>query len=229
MDVSADLVELGRTPVAVFCSGAKSILDIPRTLEYLETQGVPVLTFHPEGQFPCFYTAASGCRVPTVASIKEAAHTIARNEELGLENGLVFGVPIPNEFESDGAIIQKAVEQAVQESKELGIDRQGKLVTPWLLKRVSQLAKHSVKSNVGLVLNNARYAAECAVALSGKPPSQVAYWNTPSPQVRTPRPCLSCRLWYLGVQRWISRHSSVWILRTLPLQGLYAFPQVVWL
>lgn len=201
MDVSADLTELGRTRVAVFCSGAKSILDIPRTLEYLETQGVPVLTFHREGQFPCFYTAASGCRVPAVASIEEAARVIARNEELGLENGLVFGVPIPPEFEAEGGKIQQAVEQAVQESKELGIDRQGKLATPWLLKRVSQLAKHSVKSNVGLVLNNARHAAECAVALSGPALSQVAYEITRPPKVGAT--FLLNRSWFLGVQLWI--------------------------
>ncbi|KAL4402098.1 pseudouridylate synthase [Malassezia pachydermatis] len=183
MDISADLTELGRTPVAVFCSGAKSILDIPRTLEYLETQGVPVLTFHPQGQFPCFYTAKSGCHVPIVSSTEEAARTIELNTTLGLENGLVFGVPIPSEFEQDGVIIQRAVEQAVQESVEQGIDRLGKQVTPWLLKRVSQLAHTSVRSNVGLVLNNARVASECAVELAGPSPSRVAQVYTPKPKV----------------------------------------------
>jgi len=163
MDISTDLVELGRSRVAVFCSGAKSILDIPRTLEYLETQGVPIATFHPHGEFPCFYTATSGCHVPVVRSAKEAALSIAYNESLGFENGMLFGVPIPSEFEADGESIQNAVEIAVRESFERGIDRQGKHVTPWLLRRVSELAKNSVRSNVGLVINNARTAAVCAI------------------------------------------------------------------
>lgn len=166
MDVSADLTELGRTPVAVFSSGAKSILDIPRTLEYLETQGVPVLSLNPSGEFPSFYTAASGHYVPSVSGVQEAARAIALNEALGLQNGMLFGVPIPPEFEQEGRAIQQAVEVAVKESVEQGIDRQGKLATPWLLRRVSQLAKESVKSNIGLMLNNARTAAECAVELS---------------------------------------------------------------
>lgn len=174
MDVSADLTELGRTRVAVFCSGAKSILDIPRTLEYLETQGVPVYTFNPSGEFPCFYTAKSGCWVPIMSSVEQAAEVIACNEALQLQNGMVFGVPIPREFESDGDEIQMAVEQAIRESHEQGMDRLGKQVTPWLLRRVGQLAQNSVRSNVGLVLNNARTAAQCAVALAGPQYSSVA-------------------------------------------------------
>lgn len=166
MDISADLVELGRTPVGVFCSGAKSILDIPRTLEYLETQGVPVLTFNPSGEFPAFYTARSGLRVPHVASPAEAAAVIAHNAALGLENGTLFGVPIPAEHEPHGAAIQAAVDTAVRESVALGIDRRGKEVTPWLLRRVAQLASQSVQSNIALVLNNARVAAQSAVELS---------------------------------------------------------------
>ncbi|WFC96154.1 hypothetical protein MBRA1_002810 [Malassezia brasiliensis] len=165
MDISADLVELGRTPVAVFSSGAKSILDIPRTLEYLETQGVPVMSFHPSGEFPSFYSARSGLHVPSVRDAHDAARIIAYNRALQLQNGLLFGVPIPAEFEKEGAVIQAAVERAVRESVELGIDRQGKLATPWLLRRVAELAQQSVTSNIGLVLNNARVAAECAVAL----------------------------------------------------------------
>lgn len=166
MDVSADLTELGRTPVAVFSSGAKSILDIPRTLEYLETQGVPVMTFDAAGRFPCFYTAASPYYVPKVSSVQEAARVIAANEAMRLTNGLLFGVPIPRAYEDEGVKIQQAVEVAVQESVEQGIDRQGKLATPWLLRRVGQLAKQSIASNVALVLNNAHTAAACAVELS---------------------------------------------------------------
>ena len=166
MDISTDLVELGRTPVGVFCSGAKSILDIPRTLEYLETQGVPVLTFNPTGEFPAFYTARSGLHVPRVASPAEAAAVMAHNALLGLENGTLFGVPIPAEHEPHGAAIQAAVDTAVRESAALGIDRRGKEVTPWLLRRVAQLASQSVQSNIALVLNNARVAAQSAVELS---------------------------------------------------------------
>lgn len=166
MDISADLVELGRTRVGVFCSGAKSILDIPRTLEYLETQGVPVLTFNHTGEFPAFYSAVSGQYVPTVASSAQAAAVMAHNERLGLENGTLFGVPIPKDYEPQGAVIQAAVETAVRESVALGVDRRGKEVTPWLLRRVSQLAAESVQSNVGLMLNNARVAAESAVELT---------------------------------------------------------------
>lgn len=169
MDISADLVELGRTPVAVFSSGVKSILDIPRTLEYLETQGVPVMTFNPSGEFPSFYSASSGLYVPSVSDSREAARIMAYNRALQLQNGMLFGVPIPEEFDREGATIQQAVEVAVKESVELGIDRQGKLATPWLLKRVAELAQQSVKSNVGLVLNNARVAASCAVELSRMP------------------------------------------------------------
>ena len=179
MDISADLTELGRTRVAVFCSGAKSILDIPRTLEYLETQGVPVFTFHASGEFPNFYTASSGCKVPVVSSVDHAARIVAANEQLGLENGIVFGVPIPREFEANGKDIQLAVEQAVHESKELGIDRLGKQVTPWLLQRVSSLTEHSVQNNIALVLNNARHAAQCAMSLAGPRQPTVAQVHAP--------------------------------------------------
>lgn len=166
MDISADLVELGRTPVAVFSSGIKSILDVGRTLEFLETQGVPVMTFNATGELPCFYHKASRHFVPAVDSPAHAARVIALNRALGLRNGLLFGVPIPEQYEAQGAVIQRAVEQAVVESQEQRIDTQGKLATPWLLKRVAELATESVDSNVALVVNNARVAALAAVQLS---------------------------------------------------------------
>ena len=163
MDVSADLSELSRTPVAVFCSGAKSILDIPRTLEYLETLGVSTHTFHPSGQFPAFYSAHSGCQVPVVDSLRDAARLIHANMQFDMQSGMVFGVPIPPEFEGAGERIQAIVEQAVQESKELGVDRRGKEVTPWLLKRVGELSEgESVTSNKALVINNVATAAKVA-------------------------------------------------------------------
>ncbi|PWZ03016.1 hypothetical protein BCV70DRAFT_197250 [Testicularia cyperi] len=165
MDISADLTELGRTPVAVFCSGPKSILDIPRTLEVLETFGVAVSTFNASGEFPAFYTSSSGLYVPYAGSDSDAAASIFSNLQLGLQSGQVFGNPIPDEWESIGQKIQACVEQAVRESVEQGIDKKGKEVTPWLLKRLSELIPESKSSNRALVVNNAKKAARVAVEL----------------------------------------------------------------
>lgn len=166
MDVSADLTELSRTPVAVFCSGAKSILDIPRTLEYLETMGVAVHTFNTSGQFPAFYSATSGCKVAQIASNRDAARIIHAGLAMGLQSGSVFGVPIPADFEGAGQKIQDAVEQAVAEAKEQGIDRRGKEATPWLLQRVAELTQgNSIVSNRALVMNNVKVAAQVAAQL----------------------------------------------------------------
>lgn len=165
MDISADLTELGRTPVSVFCSGPKSILDIPRTLEVLETYGVSVTTFNPSGEFPAFYTSASGLFVPYAGSNAEAAASIFAGLQMGLRSGQVFGNPIPSEWESVGQQIQVQVEVAVREAVELGIDKKGKEVTPWLLKRLAQLIPESKESNRALVVNNAKRAAQVAVEL----------------------------------------------------------------
>lgn len=166
MDISSDLTELGRTPVALFCSGAKSILDIGLTLEYLETQGVHVASFAESGEFPAFYSAASGYFVESVPGPREAALIIQAGASLGLDSGMLFGVPIPSRFEAAGQEIAKAVEQAVQESVVNGMAKRGKEVTPWLLKRVSQLSRDALKSNKALVVNNARVAAQTAVELA---------------------------------------------------------------
>lgn len=167
LDVSADLTELARTPIAVFSSGAKSILDIPRTLEYLETMGVAVHTFEPQGHFPAFYTAQSGYAVPTVSSAEHAARIIHASMSLGLKSGLLFGVPIPADHEPAGRAIQEAVEQAVREHHEQGINRMGKAATPWLLKRVGELSQgSSVQSNTALVMNNVATAARAARELA---------------------------------------------------------------
>ncbi|EPQ32004.1 uncharacterized protein PFL1_00202 [Pseudozyma flocculosa PF-1] len=165
LDVSADLTELGRTPVSVFCSGPKSILDIPRTLEVLETNGVSVQTFNPSGEFPAFYTSSSGLHVPYVGSTSQAAASILINSQLALGSGQVFGVPIPSSFEAVGNEIQKNVEIAVRESVEQGIDRRGKEATPWLLKRLAQLIPESKESNRALVVNNAKVAAQVAAEM----------------------------------------------------------------
>lgn len=141
MDVSADLTELGRTPVAVVCAGAKSILDIPLTLEYLETQGVSVATLSPSGKpvdFPAFYTPHSGIPSPMVVSNPlEAAKMVYMNEKLALKSGMVFGVPIPDEEAADAQRIQNAVEQAVMEAEKNHV--KGKEVTPFILARVKEL------------------------------------------------------------------------------------------
>lgn len=165
MDISADLTELGRTPVAVFCSGPKSILDIPRTLEVLETHGVSVTTFNSTGEFPAFYTSSSGLYVPYAGSDAQAAASILVNAQLGLQSGQVFANPIPAEYDEIGAKIQQCVEQAVRESIEQGIDKRGKEVTPWLLKRMAELIPESKQSNRALVVNNAKKAAQVAVEL----------------------------------------------------------------
>lgn len=164
-DVSADLTELGRTPIAVVASGAKSILDIGRTLEYLETQGVTVAAYDNEGNWPAFFTAQSGYKAAWAFNNPiDAARAVYYAEKLGVESGTIFGVPIPKEFETVGLEIQKAVDQAVRDSEENGIAKSGRDATPWLLSRVKELTKGiSVPSNIALLENNARIGARIAV------------------------------------------------------------------
>ncbi len=145
-DISADLVELGCTPVAVVCAGVKSILDIPKTLELLETLGVPVLSYGSD-YFPDFYTESSGLRAPfAVRNPDECAHIIHEARALGLRNGLLIGVPVPKEKAADSAAIKAAIAGALAESVKQGIT--GAAVTPFLLKRVGELTGgESVKSS----------------------------------------------------------------------------------
>lgn len=118
MDISADLTELGRTPVAVVCAGAKSILDIGRTLEYLETQGVAVAAYGSD-EFPAFFTPRSGFKAPSrVDSPAEAAQSIAALESLQLGSSMVVAVPIPEQYAAEGAAVQSAIEEALQEAAE---------------------------------------------------------------------------------------------------------------
>ncbi|KAJ2161835.1 hypothetical protein GGF46_001143 [Coemansia sp. RSA 552] len=134
MDVSADLTELGRTPVAVVCAGAKSILDLPKTLEYLETQGVPVIAYGETNELPAFFSPHSGLKAPwRAATPEQVAGIIKAGADLGLQNGTVVAVPIPREHAHDSAQIEQAIEAAVLESEERGI--KGKDATPFLLKR----------------------------------------------------------------------------------------------
>ncbi len=163
MDVSADLQELANTNVAVVSAGVKSILDIPRTLEYLETFGVPVIGYQTE-EFPAFYTRKSGSKVDYPLHTPEAIADVMKTKwNLGLDGGLLVANPIPEPFEMNKDEIDTAIKQALSECESLGI--LGKEITPFLLSRVKELTQgNSLFSNIKLVENNARLAAKIAVA-----------------------------------------------------------------
>jgi len=164
-DVSADLPELAQTPVVVVCAGAKAILDLAATLEWLETNAVPVLGYQTD-EFPAFYSQSSGLRVQArVDSAEEAARLIKTHWDLGFTSGVLIGVPIPQEYETPRAVIEPFIERALHEAEEQHII--GNLVTPFLLKRVAELTKDkSIRSNVALLKNNVAVAAEIAKALA---------------------------------------------------------------
>ena len=163
-DISADLEELAHTPVMVVCAGAKSILDLGLTLEYLETHGVPVIGYGTE-ELPAFYTRKSGFkvdyRIDTPAELAKAFHV---KREIGLEGGMLVTNPIPEEYSMDHEVINKAIDEAVEEAKKLGIH--GKETTPFLLAKIKDLTGgDSLASNIQLVYNNARLAAKTAAEL----------------------------------------------------------------
>ena len=164
MDISADLEELARTPVAVVCAGAKSILDLGLTLEYLETKGVPVLGYRTK-ELPAFYTPHSGFSVDYRAdSPEELAAFIRAQRELDYPGGMLITNPIPDEYAMPADVINAAIDQALAEAKEQGV--KGKATTPFLLARVCALTGgESLASNIQLVLNNVRLAAKIAAAL----------------------------------------------------------------
>lgn len=139
MDVSADLVEMGKSSVAVISSGVKSILDIPKTLEYLETQGVFVGTYQcPNLDFPAFYTRTSGVKAPyNFENPQEAAAAIHQSYLIGLNSGMLIGVPVPEQFAMDDTIIRKSIDGALAEANKAGI--KGKDVTPFILAAVSKI------------------------------------------------------------------------------------------
>ena len=163
-DISADLEELSRTPVAVVCAGAKSILDIPKTLETLETNGVPVLGYGTD-EFPAFWARSSGQKVDhRLDGAKQAARVIALQFELGL-GGVLVANPIPESHAMDPQAIEARIAEAIADAEAQGVSR--KELTPYLLKRIFELTEgKSLVANIALVENNAAVAADIAVALS---------------------------------------------------------------
>ena len=165
MDISADLEELGQTPVMVVCAGAKSILDLGLTLEYLETKGVPVIGYG-TNELPAFYTRKSGFgvdyRLDTPAQLATAFHA---QREMGLKTGMLVTNPIPEEYSMDADVINKAIDEAVEEAKEQGIH--GKATTPFLLAKIKDITGgSSLDANIQLVYNNAKLATATACELA---------------------------------------------------------------
>ncbi len=162
-DISADLDELARTPVAVVCAGPKAILDVPATLEYLETRGVPVVTIG-QLELPGFYATSSGIASPLVAAtVEEAARVASIHLDMGL-GGLLVCAPVPEDQALPGDAARDAVERAIRDADEARIT--GPDLTPWLLARIASITGGaSVRANTALIENNARVAGQLAVAL----------------------------------------------------------------
>lgn len=164
-DISADLTELGNTGTAVVCAGVKSILDIPKTLEFLETQRVPVIAYGTD-DFPAFYTRSSGLKADhRLDTVDDIARAMLLHKKLGSGTGLLIANPIPEADALDPAVIDKTIAAAVKEADQKGISR--KALTPFLLQRIFEMSDGvSLKANIALVKNNAKVAAEIAVALA---------------------------------------------------------------
>ena len=166
-DISADLPELARTPVVVVCAGAKAILDLPATLEWLETHGVPVIGYQTD-EFPAFYSRESGLRLEARADTPQEVAAIAQALwGSGLTGGLLVCVPCPAEHARPAAEMEAAIVQAVAEAERQGV--RGKAVTPFLLARIAELTHGESKAaNLALLENNARVAAQIATALGAR-------------------------------------------------------------
>lgn len=164
MDISADLEELAMTPVMVICAGAKSILDLGLTLEYLETKGVPVIGYGTE-ELPAFYTRRSGFKVDyRIDTPEDLAAAFSAQRNMGLRGGMLVTNPIPEPYSMDPDVINRAIDEAVAEARAKGIH--GKATTPFLLAKIKDLTGgDSLDANIQLVLNNARLAAKTAAAL----------------------------------------------------------------
>lgn len=164
-DISADLPELAQTRVTVVCSGAKSILDLPLTLEWLESYGVPILGYETD-ELPAFYSRQSGLPVDArVDTPEEAARIIRTKWELGLEGGVLVTVPVPEEAELPCEVVEEAIERALTAAQEQGIT--GKALTPFLLSQIARITEgRSLAANIALLRNNAAVAAQIAKALA---------------------------------------------------------------
>jgi pseudouridine-5'-phosphate glycosidase len=164
-DISSDLEELARTPVAVVCAGPKAILDVPATLEYLETRGVPVVSIG-QTDLPGFFARSAGIAAPaSVPDVAAASELVRTHLGLGLGAGIVLCVPVPAADALPNAIARDAIERAIREADTEGID--GPALTPWLLARVADLTGGaSIRANTALIVNDARVAGEVAVALA---------------------------------------------------------------
>ena len=164
-DVSADLEELGKTPVCVVCAGAKAILDLPKTLEYLETRGVPVIGYRTD-ELPAFYSARSGIAlVERADEARDIALRIKASRELGFSTGMVVANPVPEAMSMEREAMEREIEKALQAADDARV--RGRDVTPFLLGKMKELTSgESLETNIALVLNNARLAAEIALALS---------------------------------------------------------------
>ena len=165
MDISADLEELAISNVAVVSAGVKAILDLPKTIEILETKGVPVIGYRTD-ELPAFYTRSSGIKlVATAETVNEIALIMKSKWDLGLQGSILVANPIPEEFEADAKVINVAIEEALTLANKEGIS--GKGITPFLLEHVSEVTGgHSLSANVALVENNARLGAQIAFAFS---------------------------------------------------------------
>lgn len=164
-DISADLEELGRTNVTVICAGAKAILDLPKTLEVLETKGVPVLGFQ-TSELPAFYTRTSGLKVDyEIKDYEDAARIVKAKRDFGLHGGVLITNPIPEEYSYDPAEINKVIDEAIVEMDKKGI--KGKECTPFLLAKIAEMTGgKSLEANIQLVFNNAAVGTEIACAYS---------------------------------------------------------------
>lgn len=169
-DISSDLEELARTPVAVVCAGPKAILDVPATLEYLETRGVPVVAIG-QRELPGFFARSAGVHAPEmVDDVAAAAVLVDAHLALGLGSGILICVPVPVDVALADDVAREAVERAVAEANSAGIS--GPALTPWLLARIAQATGGaSVRANTALIVNDARVAGALAVSLAGPAPT----------------------------------------------------------
>jgi len=168
-DISTDLTVLGRIPLICVCAGAKAILDLPKTVEQLETLGIPILGYRTE-EFPAFYSRSSGLPVDiTVESPEEAAEIASRHWRCGITSAVLVCVPVPAEFELPAAEIERAIEQAVEEASLSAV--RGKKLTPFLLAQMERItAGRTLQTNRALLINNATVAAKIAKSLNKSEP-----------------------------------------------------------